>query len=276
MRDGFFIINDGVLEKYTGREKFVFIPEGIREIGKDAFLWNSDIVEVEIPEGVTKIGDSAFDGCTRLSAVNIPSTVTEIGEAAFCYCTCLKGLTIEEGSRLSEIKHEAFLGCLKLPDLTLPESVARIGKSAFLTSGVRALTVTSRKISISTYAVDGDTAICATNLTPSAFPKGLKTSVLRGYFLLLMKGFPLSEELCERYGKYVFENRDIVKRLLAEVSREGRLLACITEYLLERNIPTSEDCDLLLGLLRDDAETLTRVMEYKKKHFGFDSSELLL
>ena len=276
MRDGFFMITDGVLEKYTGKEKFAFIPEGVREIGKDAFLWNSELVEVVIPEGVTKIGDSAFDGCTRLSAVNIPSTVTEIGEAAFCYCTNLARLTFEPCSQLSEIKNEAFLGCMKLPDVTLPESVAKIGKSAFLSSGVKALTVTSPKISISAYSVEDETAICAARLSTAAFPKRLKSNALRGHFLLLMNGYPLSEELCKRYCIYVSENRDTVKRLLAEVSREHRLLAFITDYLLERSIPTSEDCDLLLGLLCNDAETLTKVMKYKKKHFGFDSSELLL
>lgn len=275
MRDGFFIINDGVLEKYTGRERFVFIPEGIREIGNDAFLWNSDLCTVEIPEGVTRIGNSAFDGCTRLSAVNIPSTVTEIGEAAFSYCTNLKELTIEEGSRLSEIKREAFLGCLRLPDLTLPETVRRIEKAAFLSSGVKALTVTSQKISFSAYTGES-MAVCATSLLPSAFPKGVKTNVLRGHFLLLMKGYPLSDELCKRYCKYITENRDIVKRLLAEIANERQLLAFVTEYLLEKGFPSSDDCDLLMGLLCDDVEMLTRVMEYKKKHFGFDSSELLL
>jgi hypothetical protein len=68
----------------------------------------------------------------------------------------------------------------------------------------------------------------------------------------------------------------MVKRLLSDTAKDGRLISYITEYLLIKNFPTSEECDLLLELLRDDVETLTEVIEYKKKHFGFDSSELLL
>ena len=58
-----FVINDGVLEKYTGAESDVIIPEGVTTIGKDAFSHNSAIRSVTIPEGVKVIGNSAFGGC---------------------------------------------------------------------------------------------------------------------------------------------------------------------------------------------------------------------
>ena len=69
-----FVIEKGVLTKYTG-------PGG----------------DVIILEGVTKIGELAFSHCTNLTSVTIPESVTEIGEMAFHYCTNLTSVTIPEG-----------------------------------------------------------------------------------------------------------------------------------------------------------------------------------
>lgn len=85
MQNTDFVIENGVLTKYTGPGGDVAIPEGVTEIGKSAFYDCAGLTSVTIPEGVTVIGDYAFRGCTSLTSVTIPASVTEIAENAFDY-----------------------------------------------------------------------------------------------------------------------------------------------------------------------------------------------
>ena len=50
-----FVIKDGVLKKYKGSGR-----------------------KVVIPDGVTEIGDNAFRACSRLSSVTIPECVSSL------------------------------------------------------------------------------------------------------------------------------------------------------------------------------------------------------
>ncbi|MBO5793101.1 MAG: leucine-rich repeat protein, partial [Lentisphaeria bacterium] len=58
---------------------------------------NKELQEAVIPEGVTEIGYDAFYGCSSLTSVTIPEGVTEIGYGAFSYCSSLTSVTIPEG-----------------------------------------------------------------------------------------------------------------------------------------------------------------------------------
>lgn len=55
-----FAVKDGVLTRYSGREKYVEIPEGIREIGKKAFWGCESLERIYIPESVAKIDFPSF------------------------------------------------------------------------------------------------------------------------------------------------------------------------------------------------------------------------
>ena len=66
-----FVIEGGVLKKYTGPGGDVVIPEDVVEIGYQAFFGCKGLTGVTIPERVKSIGAFAFSICKRLTSVEI-------------------------------------------------------------------------------------------------------------------------------------------------------------------------------------------------------------
>ena len=144
-------IEDGVLLHASTTSEIIFIPEGVAEIGREAFK-NCDrgIFKIIFPKGLKKIGVSAFEGCSNLIEFDVkdpdlcyyaaisandeidqfsngfsqfPSTLEEIGENAFrSFGDNSHGF----GQRLMEY-------------LILPQSLKKIGKGAFEDAGIRAV-----------------------------------------------------------------------------------------------------------------------------------------
>ena len=71
----------------------LYIENGVKEIGKLAFYYNSNLTTVRIPDSVTTIGESAFEQCVRLSSVVIGAGVTYIGGNAFKRVNSVNDLT---------------------------------------------------------------------------------------------------------------------------------------------------------------------------------------
>lgn len=126
---GDFIVENGVLMKYTGSDETVVIPEGITEIGPFAFKDCISLVNITIPDSVNTIKYSAFSGCTSLSDVILPEGITEIDFYTFCNCTSLASVFLPKG--LSKIGVGAFMHCVSLTDVTIPEHVETICSAAF-------------------------------------------------------------------------------------------------------------------------------------------------
>ncbi len=123
-----FLIEDGVLKKYSGTAKDVVIPDGVTSIGYLAFGYCSGLRSVVIPEGVTSIGNDAFSGCSGLTGIEIPGSVTSIGNSAFFGCSGLRSVVISEG--VTSIGGGAF-GYSGLTSVEIPGSVTSIGNGAF-------------------------------------------------------------------------------------------------------------------------------------------------
>ncbi len=120
-----FVVQNGVLLKYTGEDTDVLIPENVECIGKEAFYFRAGVKTVVIPDGVTSVSERAFYDCIELTSVKIAGSVISIGDEAFASCHYLKNVELKEGLKI--IGKEAF-NWTGLKEIILPNSVVEIGK----------------------------------------------------------------------------------------------------------------------------------------------------
>lgn len=59
-------------------------------ISEDVFSERTDIVKVVLPEGVKEIGNNAFENCIHLEEVVCPKSLQKIDSEAFIDCISLK------------------------------------------------------------------------------------------------------------------------------------------------------------------------------------------
>ncbi len=73
-----FKISGTILDRYVGKGGAVVIPDGITEIGAEAFK-NSRITSITIPTSVTSVGYWAFGNCKSLISITIgePSSIPD-------------------------------------------------------------------------------------------------------------------------------------------------------------------------------------------------------
>lgn len=140
------------------------IPQGIREIGEQAFFECGNLTEIILPDSLTKIGSNAFSWCSNLTEITIPDSVVFIGINPFSDCGNLKKINVskdhpafsvidnalfdnmekklicypagaEEGEYAVPegtviIGDQAFYHCENIYEIMLPDSVTHIGNNA--------------------------------------------------------------------------------------------------------------------------------------------------
>lgn len=119
--------------------KEVYLPDPIREIGKDAFsnygYKEGQLEKVYLNDNIEKIGENAFVGNPKLSNIRLPKNLKSIGKDAFYEC---KGLEhIEIPPSVTYIGEGAFFKCKGLERIEIPISVTYIGKRAFWETGIK-------------------------------------------------------------------------------------------------------------------------------------------
>lgn len=85
-----FIIVNGVLIEYKGKQSLVVIPDNVKEIGYRAFGFSENLKEIVIPKTVEKINYYAFDNCENLELITIENPNTELTEYSFADCPNVK------------------------------------------------------------------------------------------------------------------------------------------------------------------------------------------
>ena len=113
----------------------VALPMGT-VIGNRAFKNCARLNTVVIPEGVQEIGTEAFYG-TSLTDVTIPDSVKKIGPGVFANCGQLTDVQFDGHAAEKAIQDFAFYDCLKLNSVKFGESnITSMGKCAFAVSKV--------------------------------------------------------------------------------------------------------------------------------------------
>ena len=112
-----FQMNGDILVRYTGTEETVSVPDGVKEIGEEAFSENSSIKKVVLPNSVEKIKYNAFFGCENLEEIDLNDELLSIGSSAFS--NCKKLVKISLGSSLNDFGSGVFAGCDALETLSL-------------------------------------------------------------------------------------------------------------------------------------------------------------
>lgn len=94
----------------------VTLPENVMVIEPEAFAGCTELTgTLVIPEGVTDIGEEAFKDCAGLTELVLPSNAVTIEDRAFAGCTELAGAVVGDNVSLGE---DVFDGT----DITVMES----------------------------------------------------------------------------------------------------------------------------------------------------------
>ena len=124
-----FIITNGVLRKYVGKDTDIVIPNGIKEIADSTFSGFTKLRSVVVPEGVKRIGRRCFENCTSLERCDLPDSLEELGGYAFVDCHKLKEVHL--GKKLKSLGDSTFSECFVLNDVVIPEKIKEIEAFAF-------------------------------------------------------------------------------------------------------------------------------------------------
>ena len=112
------------------------IPEGVVEIGDNAFVDNDFTGVLTLPSTLKKIGSDAFNSAGFKCPLNLPDGIEEIGSGCFWDCRNLYGKLILP-SHLKKLGSGAFRGCTGLKgDLVIPKSLTVIPSGAFKACGL--------------------------------------------------------------------------------------------------------------------------------------------
>ena len=185
----YYTVTDGEATIVGAKE----VPEGelvipgsiggypVTAIGKQAFSWSRDIVNVTISEGVKTIGDGAFEH-SSVQTVELPASLIDAGEP-FQRCSKLKSITVNKDSETYSNDENGVLFnkdktvLVRYPQgnertsYSIPDTVKTVHNSAFLDSSY----LTSVTIPDSVTSIEEFAFYSCENLESVVIPEGVTT-----------------------------------------------------------------------------------------------------
>ena len=132
-----FIIEDGILIKYTGNSPVVEIPHGVKSIKRG---WTSNYIDTIIyPATFDFSSDYDGDKIPNLKKIVISEGTTKIGDNYFSFFRELETAVLP--SSLQYIGDSAFYGCRKLVNIELPENLIYLGTRSFASCGIEKIDI---------------------------------------------------------------------------------------------------------------------------------------
>ena len=107
------------------------LPNGMLEIGADAFRHSKLLREVALPHSIWRIGSGCFAECPALRVAYIPNSLECISEDLFKEDRRLQKVLFTKDNRTERIKKNAFYECISLERILLPPKLTYIGDRAF-------------------------------------------------------------------------------------------------------------------------------------------------
>ena len=300
-----FIIENGVLKKYTGVGGDVVIPEGVTEIGDNAFKNKKSILSVTIPEGVVKMGVKSFAGCCNMKSIFFPSTLVE-GLSYCCMvfsgCCALKEVCVAEGNPVYSsaggilytllynkkmgliyapenvsnaiipegvqyLAGGAFTNCRNLNTVDLPKSLENIGDECFQGCQFETpLRIPER--------VGKDMPCCRNIGVPiladyaCVDPKGREQAFI-GFAIVYSKNLTVSEEMKQQYLAYAKRQKKKLYPLVIENEYVRHMM------LMEGIIPETDINTLLfIATQKQKVEAVAELLEYQDKVNSYTQTHL--
>ena len=190
----------------------IVIPDGVTEIGANAFFNRSALISVRFPEKLESIGDSAF-AYTGISEAVLPEAAKRIGTYAFSDCGSLTRVVLPQ--QTEHIGKGAFAMDPALTEIVLPagnESYTIYDGALYSKDYKRLLAFPGGRTG--SYTVHPDTeeiapdSFSCTNLTEVILPEGLRSIGNYAFFAAACLHMPHLPESLERVGKYAFSAND--------------------------------------------------------------------
>lgn len=147
----------------------IIIPEGVVEIGNDAFIHNKSSGKLVLPSTLKTIGSAAFWGSHFTGRLVLPTGITTIGSSAFYFCQKLTG-PLELPATLTSIGEGAFRVTGINGHITLPENLEIAAVGIFNSSKITSVTLNDK------LRVIGDAAFYNTKLAGNVIiPPGVES-----------------------------------------------------------------------------------------------------
>lgn len=177
-----------LIQYSTGKQdKEFIIPDGVTNIGDQAFRYCSRLTSILIPDSVVSIGRDVFNNYVKtkidgvfyvdnwavgvekssIKQVSLKDGTRGVAAWTFAYCSKLTDLTIPNS--VINIGDYAFCGCMAIYYLRIPKSVTIIGEKAFYNCS------SLWGVSISADTKVGDNAFCGSNSLDTIYYYGTES-----------------------------------------------------------------------------------------------------
>ena len=261
---------DGTIDAsvYDGKTSgicYIYIEDGIKNIGKNAFANSDTVLGVEIVNTDT-IDDYAFSNCPAMKQLYIDSVVN-INDYAFYNDIAIDNIVIDQN--LVNIGSHAFDSCKLIPKVKLPNTVRNIGAYAFYDcNSMKSINIPVGVDKINEYTFFGCASLLSVDL-----PNTVKSIGDYAYYGCVLVNDLSFGNAVESIGAYAFYNCNKVKEIILPDSLKSignyafRSCSSITEITIPDSVTQLGDCVFYACTGLEKAEFGTGIVKIGNSEF---------